>query len=144
MSWCAVRPLTSNLTLSLNQERIMLIDLDMTVELGDAVGAKQLSTAFVGPETMYEHGDTAEFRKADAYDNGVAKLPLKAPDGAAYGRPSQELYAVDGLLLAAPTFDIWSYGVVLYYSIANKPLLDTTGADQLRGKAERIRLARCV
>ena len=34
------------------------------------------------------------------------------------------------------------YGVVLYYAIAHKPLLETTGADQLRGKAERIKLAR--
>jgi hypothetical protein len=51
-------------------------------------------------------------------------------------------YGPDGLLLAHPTFDIWSYGVVLYYAIAHKPLLETTGADQLRGKAERVKLAR--
>ena len=51
-------------------------------------------------------------------------------------------YSEDGLLLAHPTFDLWSYGVVLYYAIAHKPLLETTGADQLRGKAERIKLAR--
>ena len=50
--------------------------------------------------------------------------------------------ADDGLLLAHPTFDLWSYGVVLYYGIAHKPLLETTGADQLRGKAERVKLAR--
>ena len=31
---------------------------------------------------------------------------------------------------------------MLYYAIAHKPLLETTGADQLRGKAERIKLAR--
>ena len=32
----------------------MLIDLDMAVGLGQPVGAKQLSTAFVGPETTHE------------------------------------------------------------------------------------------
>ena len=46
----------------------MLIDLDMAVPLGSPVGAKQLSTAFVGPETTHETvdadgGATAEFRK---------------------------------------------------------------------------------
>ena len=55
---------------------------------------------------------------------------------------SGEGYSSDGLLLAHPTFDIWSCGVVLYYAIAHKPLLETTGADQLRGKAERAKLAR--
>ena len=134
--------------------------------------------------------------KADAYENGVAKTPLKAPAGANYSgavkvsptwsnysegdpilvRPIETghesyifsvsfspdgttlatgsrdktvklldataKYGPDGLLLAHPTFDIWSYGVVLYYAIAHKPLLETTGADQLRGKAERIKLAR--
>ena len=171
----------------------MLIDLDMAVPLGTPVGAKQLSTAFVGPETTHEMvdangGATAEFRKvtltltctltltftltlaftltltlaftltqtlvptfihhlhpsplskADAYENGVAKLPLKAPVGANYD--AAEGYSPDGLLLAHPTFDLWSYGVVLYYAIAHKPLLETTGADQLRGKAERVKLAR--
>ena len=49
-------------------ESIMLIDLDMAVPLGSPVGAKQLSTAFVGPETTHETvdadgGATAEFRK---------------------------------------------------------------------------------
>ena len=126
-------------------ESIMLIDLDMTVELGDPVGAKQLSTAFVGPETTYEMSDgqggiTAEFRMAHAYDNGVAMLPLRAPIGAKYS--GGDGYSSDGLLLAEPTFDIWSYGVVLYYTIAHKPLLETTGADQLRSKAERVKLAR--
>ena len=123
----------------------MLIDLDMAVPLGSPVGAKQLSTAFVGPETTHETvdaegGATAEFRKADAYENGVAKVPLKAPAGANYS--VGDGYAPDGLLLAHPTFDLWSYGVVLYYAIAHKPLLETTGADQLRGKAERVKLAR--
>ena len=129
-------------------ESIMLIDLDMTVKLGKPVGAKQLSTAFVGPETTYETmdgegGKTAEFRKAEAYDNGVAKTDendmIRAPAGAHYG--GGEGYSPDGLLLAHPTFDIWSYGVVLYYAIAHKPLIDTTGADQLRGKPERMKLA---
>ena len=46
----------------------MLIDLDMAVGLGQPVGAKQLSTAFVGPETTHETIDAdgsaaAEFRK---------------------------------------------------------------------------------
>ena len=123
----------------------MLIDLDMAVGVGEPVGAKQLSTAFVGPETTHETvdadgGAAAEFRKADAYPNGVAKLPLKAPVGADYS--GGEGYATDGLLLAHPTFDLWSYGVVLYYAIAHKPLLETTGADQLRGKVERLKLAR--
>ena len=68
----------------------MLIDLDMAVGLGEPVGAKQLSTAFVGPETTHETvdadgGAAAEFRKADAHPNGVAKLPLKAPDDANFG-----------------------------------------------------------
>jgi len=126
-------------------ESIMLIDLDMAVNLREPVGAKQLSTAFVGPEATYETvdadgGAAAEFRKADAYPNGVAKLPLVAPAGANYG--DGEGYAADGLLLAHPTFDLWSYAVVLYYAIAHKPLLETAGADQLRGKAERIKLAR--
>ena len=113
----------------------------MTVALGQPVSAKQLSTAFVGPETAYEVGQgEAEFRKADAYPNGVAKLPLKAPPGAQYGLG--EGYSSDGLLLAAPTFDIWSFGVVLYFAIAHKPLLETTGSDQLRGKAERVKLAK--
>ena len=135
--------------------------------------------------------------KADAYENGVAKTPLKAPAGANYSgavkvspswsddsegsftlvrpietghegwinsvsfspdgttlatgsgdktvkllEPARYGYGPDGLLLAHPTFDLWSYGVVLYYAIAHKPLLETTGADQLRGKAERIKLAR--
>ena len=49
-------------------ESITLIDLDMAVPLGSPVGAKQLSTAFVGPETTNETvdadgGATAEFRK---------------------------------------------------------------------------------
>ena len=49
-------------------ESITLIDLDMAVPLGSPVGAKQLSTAFVGPETTNETVDadgsaTAEFRK---------------------------------------------------------------------------------
>ena len=49
-------------------ESIMLIDLDMAVPLGEPVGAKELSTAFVGPETTHETvdadgGATAEFRK---------------------------------------------------------------------------------
>ena len=49
-------------------ESITLIDLDMAVSLGSPVGAKQLSTAFVGPETTNETvdadgGATAEFRK---------------------------------------------------------------------------------
>ena len=126
-------------------DRIMLIDLDMAVALREPVGAKQLSTAFVGPESTYQTvdadgGPAAEFRKADAYANGVAKLPLKAPSGAAYG--GGDGYASDGLLLADPAFDIWAYGVVLYYAVAHKPLLETTGADQLRGKAERLKLAR--
>ena len=121
--------------------------------------------------------------KADAYENGVAKTPLKAPAGANYSgaskatrtiktghaggiysvsfspdgktlatgsrdktvkllEPARYGYGPDGLLLAHPTFDLWSYGVVLYYAIAHKPLLQTTGADQLRGKAERVKLAR--
>ena len=126
-------------------ETIMLIDLDMTVALGEPVGAKQLSTAFVGPESTYERVDSegavmAEFRKADAYPNGVAKVPFKAPAEAEYG--GGEGYASDGLLLASPTFDIWSYGVVLYFAIAQKPLLETTGSDQLRGQAERVKLAK--
>lgn len=123
---------------------IMLIDLDMTVELGEPVGAKQLSTAFVGPETTYamsneQGGITAEFRKADAYANGVAIVPLRAPKSAKYG--GGEGYSSDGLLLAKPAFDIWSCGVMLYYTIAYKPLLETTGADQLRSMAERAKLA---
>ena len=55
--------------------------------------------------------------------------------------PARYGYGPDGLLLAHPTFDLWSYGVVLYYAIAHKPLIDTTGADQLRGKPERMKLA---
>ena len=38
-------------------ESIMLIDLDMAVSVGEPVGAKQLSTAFVGPETTHETAD---------------------------------------------------------------------------------------
>ena len=100
---------------------------------GEAVWWDKVPSKFAG-------WGEAEFRKAHAYPNGVAKLPLKAPPGAQYGLG--EGYSSDGLLLAAPTFDIWSFGVVLYFAIAHKPLLETTGSDQLRGKAERTKLAK--
>ena len=52
-----------------------------------------------------------------------------------------EVVSPSDLLKAHPTFDIWSFAVVLYRVIAHKPLLEADDRDNLRSKRELITLA---
>ena len=107
---------------------------DKTVKLIDVGSASVTKTI----ETGHEYGINSVSFSPDGTTlaTGSVDNTVKLLEPARYG------YGPDGLLLAHPTFDLWSYGVVLYYAIAHKPLLETTGADQLRGKVERLKLAR--
>ena len=75
-----------------------IIDLDGAVKMGEPIGAKALSTAFMPPETTHLEGGEVAFR--------VPK------EGAPY-KP----------LLAHPTLDLWSFFVVLFRAITHKPLM---------------------
>ena len=107
---------------------------DKTVKLLDVGSASVTKTIETGHEDAILSVSFSPDGKTLA--TGSVDKTVKLIEPARYG------YGPDGLLLAHPTFDLWSYGVVLYYAIAHKPLLETTGADQLRGKAERVKLAR--
>ena len=106
---------------------------DKTVKLldvGSASVTKTIETGHEGRIYSVSFSPDGAPLATGSYDKTV-KLLAPAPK-----------YGPDGLLLAHPTFDLWSYGVVLYYAIAHKPLLETPGADQLRGQAGRVKLAR--
>ena len=107
---------------------------DATVKLIDVGSASVTKTIETGHERAIRSVSFSP--DGTTLATGSDDKTVKLLEPARYG------YGPDGLLLAHPTFDLWSYGVVLYYAIAHKPLLETTGADQLRGKAERIKLAR--
>ena len=106
---------------------------DKTVKLLDVGSASVTKTIETGHEDYIRSVSFSPDGTTLATGSGDKTVKLLEP--ARYG------YGPDGLLLAHPTFDLWSYGVVLYYAIAHKPLIDTTGADQLRGKPERMKLA---
>ena len=89
---------------------------DGAVAMGEPIGAKALSTAFMPPETTHLEGGEVAFR--------VPK------EGAPY-EP----------LLAHPTLDLWSFFVVLFRAIAHKPLIEMDDRDNLRSKREEMVLA---
>ena len=90
-----------------------LIDLDGAVKIGDEIGAKTLSTAFMPPESTHVQGGEVVFR--------IRKFA--------------------NALVAHPTLDIWSFVVVLYRAIAHKPLIEADDRDNLRSKREAMILA---
>ena len=88
-----------------------LIDLDGVVKIGDPIGAKALSTAFMPPEATFMQDEQVMFRV----------------------RNSSALYEA---LKAHPSLDLWSATVVLYRAVTHKPLLEADDRDNLRGKRE--------
>ena len=75
-------------------DRIMLIDLDMAVALREPVGAKQLSTAFVGPESTYQTVDAdgglssaRPTRTPTAWPSCPSRHPAARRTAAAMGTP---------------------------------------------------------
>jgi len=95
---------------------IRLIDLDGVVRIGDPVGAKDLSTAFVGPETTLIRQGAVEFRARGVVEEAE-------------------------LLTAHPTFDLWSLGVILFQALAHQALLESDTRDKLVGVDECQKLA---
>ena len=87
-----------------------LIDLDGAVKIGDEIGAKALSTAFMPPESTRVQGQEVVFR--------IRKFA--------------------NALVAHPTLDIWSFMVVLFRAIAHKPLIEADDRDNLRSKREAM------
>ena len=93
-----------------------IIDLDGAVKIGEPIGAKALSTAFMPPEATHLDGDEVLFRVPK---EGAPYKPLKAH----------------------PTLDLWSFFVVLFRAIAHKPLIEMDDRDNLRSKREEMILA---
>ena len=79
-----------------------LIDMDCACKLGDAVGAKaNNSSAFAPPEMLFREGNAILLKDSSNRKNHeYRKLP------------------------AAPTYDIWSFGVMLFYALRWRTLFE--------------------
>ena len=101
-----------------------LIDLDAAVPLGDAITAKS-SHKISPPEAFLAAlSDNADESGASPSNGAVVSRAL-------VGEP----------LLAAPTFDAWSVGVVLFELAARQPLFVANGDDSLQ-QTELTKLVR--
>ena len=98
-----------------------LIDLDGAVKIGDLIGAKALSGAFMPPESTYVQGGEVVFRTRQ------------------FGNENEN--ENEHALAAHPTLDIWSFMVVLFRTIVHKPLIEADDRDNLRSKREAMILA---
>ena len=95
-----------------------IIDLDAVVRFLESIGAKDLSTAYAPPEATLVAKNTKRvlFRVPDSVD------------------PEE-------VLVAHPTFDIWSLGVISFMALARRSLFESDNRDRLRGSAELLKLA---
>lgn len=116
----------------------VLIDLDAAAEVGkEAVGLK-LSTAYIPPELLHLGPDGAWRVRAP----GGAPVGESAEDGGCPPQADTSTGGNDrwGPLLAHPSFDMWSFGCVLFELLLRGPLwhadvdgnLLHTGADLAR------------
>ena len=95
-----------------------IIDLDAVVRFLESIGAKDLSTAYAPPEATLVAKNTKRvlFRVPDSVD------------------PEE-------VLVAHPTFDIWSLGVISFMALARRSLFESDNRDRLKDNAECLRLA---
>ena len=101
----------------------VLIDLDNAVAFGEPIGAKDLSTAFVGPEaTCQTAAGEVTFRALHRMAKVMGEAEQFEP------------------LPAHPTYDLWSLMVVLYRAVAHKPPLDADDRDNLKSKRDLMAL----
>ena len=91
---------------------------DAAVKMGRAIGVKTLSTAFMAPEATH------------LLENGEVVY-----------RVLKEVDVPYEVLNAHPTLDLWSFMVVLYRTVAFKPLIEADDRDFLRSQREELILA---
>ena len=92
----------------------MLIDFDATVDIGQPVGAKT-STAYVPPEFTFTREDQSIAVRTYDVDN----------DGEVIHRSD----ASNELLAAHPTFDIWSFAIIMYRAFCHDSLFKSDDLD---------------
>ena len=95
-----------------------VIDLDAVVRFLETVGAKDLSTAYAPPEATLVK--TEEKRV-------VFRVPRQVDE--------------KDVLVAHPTFDIWSLGVIMFMALSRRSLFESDNRDRLRDNAEALKLA---
>ena len=113
-------------------DRMKLIDLDASVCFGQRVGAK-FSSGVLPPE-MFVKLDEHEKNKFEKYFEENPHLMNKIRP--VYDKQRQEYYAVktflpdkssdvivpnkDNLIYASKSFDVWSFGVLMFYMLSTK------------------------
>ena len=100
-----LKPLNVMKTIEDLVERWKLIDFDAAAGIDEPAGEKY-STGYAPPELMITDTATSEIRVRDASD------------------PREQL-------IAHPSFDLWSYGVLLYKFVTGEPLFTMNDEDNL-------------
>lgn len=100
-------------------DEFKLIDFDATVDKGSPIGAKT-STAYIPPELVAA---------------GATGLPVVKSEANFINRSSgvDRRGSLGDRLLAHPTFDVWSYGVVAFRSLTRELLFKSDDSDNCTG-----------